>query len=122
MDIEKNERINALFEFYQPLLTKKQNEYIQLYYADDYSLGEIAEEFEVSRQAVYDNIHRSEKAMESYEAKLGLVARYQKERAVLADICRSVKALRTDENSAAIRDILARLVPLLGSSEYGREV
>ena len=28
MDIEKNERINALFEFYQPLLTKKQNEYI----------------------------------------------------------------------------------------------
>ena len=122
MDIEKNERINALFEFYQPLLTKKQNEYIQLYYADDYSLGEIAEEFEVSRQAVYDNIHRSEKAMESYEAKLGLVARYQKERAVLADICRSVKALRTDENNAAVRDILARLVPLLGSSEYGREV
>ena len=53
MDIEKNERINALFEFYQPLLTKKQNEYIQLYYADDYSLGEIAEGFEVSRQAVY---------------------------------------------------------------------
>ena len=51
MDIEKNERINALFEFYQPLLTKKQNEYIQLYYADDYSLGEIAEGFEVSRQA-----------------------------------------------------------------------
>ena len=77
MDIEKNERINALFEFYQPLLTKKQNEYIQLYYADDYSLGEIAEEFEVSRQAVYDNIKRTEKILESYEDKLHLYADFE---------------------------------------------
>ena len=77
MDIEKNERINELFEFYQPLLTKKQNEYIQLYYADDYSLGEIAEEFEVSRQAVYDNIKRTEKILESYEDKLHLYADFE---------------------------------------------
>lgn len=52
MELEKNERVNALFAFYQPLLTSKQNDYLQLYYADDYSLGEIAEEFQVSRQAV----------------------------------------------------------------------
>ena len=56
MEIEKNYRINSLFEFYQPLLTKKQNDYLELYYGDDYSLGEIAENFHVSRQAVYDNI------------------------------------------------------------------
>ena len=37
-------------------LTDKQMNYIELYYADDYSLAEIAEEFGVSRQAVYDNI------------------------------------------------------------------
>lgn len=78
MDIEKNERINALFEFYQPLLTAKQNEYIQLYYADDYSLGEIAEEFDVSRQAVYDNIKRTEKILEGYETKLHLYADFEK--------------------------------------------
>ena len=42
MEIEKNYRINSLFEFYQPLLTKKQNEYMDLYYGNDYSLGEIA--------------------------------------------------------------------------------
>lgn len=42
MEIEKNYRINSLFEFYQPLLTKKQNDYLELYYGDDYSLGEIA--------------------------------------------------------------------------------
>ncbi len=62
MELEKNNYINSLFEFYEPLLTKKQANYIELYYADDYSLGEIAEEYNVSRQAVYDNIRRSEKS------------------------------------------------------------
>ncbi len=72
MELEKNNYINSLFEFYQPLLTKKQSDYIQLYYADDYSLGEIAQDFNVSRQAVYDNIRRSEKILESYEKELDL--------------------------------------------------
>lgn len=61
-----------MFEFYEPLLTKKQANYIELYYADDYSLGEIAEEYNVSRQAVYDNIRRSEKILQAYEDKLNL--------------------------------------------------
>ena len=60
MEIEKTNRMNALFEFYAALLTDKQMNYIELYYADDYSLAEIAEEFGVSRQAVYDNIKRTE--------------------------------------------------------------
>lgn len=77
MEIEKNERINSLFEFYQPLLTEKQNQYLELYYADDFSLGEIAENFNVSRQAVYDNIKRTEKILEAYEAKLHLDAEFQ---------------------------------------------
>ncbi len=64
MELEKNERVNALFAFYQPLLTTKQNDYLQLYYADDFSLGEIAEEFAVSRQAVYAHIRRTEKILE----------------------------------------------------------
>lgn len=76
MEIEKNNRINSLFEFYSTLLTEKQMNYIELYYADDYSLGEIAEEFEVSRQAVYDNIKRTEKLLESYEQKLHLYSNY----------------------------------------------
>ncbi|AVK60310.1 putative DNA-binding protein [Lactobacillus sp. CBA3606] len=72
MEIAKNYRINSLFEFYEPLLTNKQKSYIQLYYGDDYSLGEIAAEFAVSRQAVYDNIKRTEKILEDYETKLHL--------------------------------------------------
>ena len=63
MEIEKTNRMNARFEFYAALLTDKQMNYIELYYADDYSLAEIAEEFDVSRQAVYDNIKRTEKVL-----------------------------------------------------------
>ena len=76
MEIEKTNRMNALFEFYAALLTDKQMNYIELYYADDYSLAEIAEEFGVSRQAVYDNIKRSEKIFEDYEMKLHMYSDY----------------------------------------------
>ena len=76
MEIEKTNRMNALFEFYAALLTDKQMNYIEVYYADDYSLAEIAEEFGVSRQAVYDNIKRTEKILEDYEMKLHMYSDY----------------------------------------------
>lgn len=76
MEIEKTNRMNALFEFYAALLTDKQMNYIELYYADNYSLAEIAEEFGVSRQAVYDNIKRTEKILETYEMKLHMYSDY----------------------------------------------
>lgn len=72
MELEKTNRINALFDFYEGLLTNKQMQYIGSYYRDDYSLGEIAENFNVSRQAVYDNIKRTEQTLENYESKLHL--------------------------------------------------
>lgn len=76
MEIEKTNRMNALFEFYAALLTDKQMNYIELYYADDYSLAEIAEEYQVSRQAVYDNIKRTERILEDYERKLHMYSDY----------------------------------------------
>ena len=76
MEIEKTNRMNALFEFYAALLTDKQMNYIELYSADAYSLAEIAEEFGVRRQAVYDNIKRTEKILEAYEMKLHMYSDY----------------------------------------------
>ncbi|MBE4908756.1 putative DNA-binding protein [Bacillus luteolus] len=75
--LEKTTRINYLFDFYQSLLTPKQRSYMILYYLDDFSLGEIAEEYEVSRQAVYDNIRRTEVMLEEYEEKLLLFQKFQ---------------------------------------------
>jgi len=86
MEIEKTTRMNALFEFYAALLTDKQMNYIELYYADDYSLAEIAEEFGVSRQAVYDNIKRTEKILEDYEMKLHMYSDYIVRSQILEEI------------------------------------
>ncbi|WP_096435437.1 putative DNA-binding protein [Alteribacter populi] len=84
--IEKTIRINYLYDFYQSLLTDKQNKYMRMYYLDDWSLGEIAEHFEVSRQAVYDNIRRTEALLEEYEEKLSLLGRYQERNRLLKQL------------------------------------
>ena len=75
--LEKTTRMNYLYDFYYSLLTQKQQSYMSLYYLDDYSLGEIAEEYDISRQAVYDNIKRTEAMLEAYEEKLGLFQKFQ---------------------------------------------
>lgn len=75
--LEKTTRMNYLYDFYQSLLTPKQQSYMSLYYLDDFSLGEIAEEYDVSRQAVYDNIKRTEAMLEEYEEKLLLFQKFQ---------------------------------------------
>lgn len=75
--LEKTTRMNYLYDFYCSLLTPKQQSYMSLYYLDDYSLGEIAEEYDISRQAVYDNIKRTETMLEEYEKKLRLLEKFQ---------------------------------------------
>ncbi|RFU63309.1 putative DNA-binding protein [Peribacillus glennii] len=92
--LEKTTRINYLFDFYQSLLTEKQKSYMALYYLDDYSLGEIAEEYEVSRQAVYDNIKRTEAMLEEYEAKLLLFQKFQERNKWISDL----KAMAEKDN------------------------
>lgn len=82
--LEKTTRINYLFDFYQALLTPKQRNYMEMYYLEDYSLGEISELFHVSRQAVYDNIKRTEAMLESYEEKLHLYEKFE-QRSVLIE-------------------------------------
>lgn len=59
------------------LLTDKQRTFLKYYFHDDYSLGEIAAEFEISRQAVYEHVKRAEQALEGYEQKLGLLRRHE---------------------------------------------
>lgn len=84
--VEKVAQMAMLYDFYGQLLTEKQQQLIELYYHHDLSLGEIAEEYGVSRQAVHDLLKRTERILVEYESKLNLVAKYLKEREVLAEI------------------------------------
>jgi predicted DNA-binding protein YlxM (UPF0122 family) len=96
MMLEKTTRMNYLYDFYYSLLTPKQQSYMSLYYLDDYSLGEIAEEYDVSRQAVYDNIKRTEAMLEEYEEKLLLLQKFQER----TKLVRDMKVVLNEENSS----------------------
>lgn len=75
--LEKKQRVNLLMDCYMDLLTDKQQEYLTLYYAEDLSLSEIAEDLNVSRNAVYDNLKRAVHLLEEYEEKLHLLYKHQ---------------------------------------------
>jgi predicted DNA-binding protein YlxM (UPF0122 family) len=68
-------RIGILMDLYGGLLTERQRRYVQMHFNEDLSFGEIARTHNVSRQAIHDAVKHAEKALESYESKLGLMAR-----------------------------------------------
>ncbi len=71
------EYINELLPFYLTLLTDKQQQIVQLYYYENYSLSEIAENLDVSRNAVYDTLKKSTGIIKKYEEKLQLKRDFQ---------------------------------------------
>nr|WP_071318672.1 putative DNA-binding protein [Anaerobacillus isosaccharinicus]MBA5587367.1 putative DNA-binding protein [Anaerobacillus isosaccharinicus]QOY34440.1 putative DNA-binding protein [Anaerobacillus isosaccharinicus] len=107
--LEKTLRMNYLYDFYQSLLTTKQRQYMQLYYLDDWSLGEIAEEYEVSRQAVYDNIKRTENMLEEYEEKLSLFSKFEERSTLIKNLKTAIEKDATTESILLIVDSLERL-------------
>ncbi len=77
-----------LYDFYGELLTKHQRQIYENIVNDDLSLGEIAEELGVSRQAVHDIVKRCDKTLQGYEEKLRLIARFQSIKAKIEKINR----------------------------------
>ncbi|MCM3356959.1 MULTISPECIES: putative DNA-binding protein [unclassified Psychrobacillus] len=103
--IEKTTRMNFLFDFYQALLTDKQRSYMQLYYLDDLSLGEIAEEYNISRQAVYDNIRRTEMMLEEYEEKLNLFSKFEKRQ----ETTKQLMQIANEQSSEELTQLIEQL-------------
>ena len=74
--MSKDLSINMLMDFYSELLTEEQREALELYYNDDFSLAEIAQHMDISRQGVRDFIKRGEKQLFEFESALNLAARF----------------------------------------------
>ncbi len=100
--------VNLLYDFYGPLLTDRQQQLLELYYEQNYSLGEIAGELSVSRQAVHDTLKRAEESLEHFEQKLNLAARYLNDRNRIED---ALAAL--DDLAGGREEALTRLRQLL---------
>ncbi len=88
-------RMTMLFDFYGELLTQRQREFFDLYYNEDLSLAEIAENEGISRQGVRDVIVRAEAAMQEIEDKTGIIRRFEAQRPHLDAIIAAAGEIRT---------------------------
>lgn len=104
-DLERTMRMNYLYDFYQTLLTEKQQKYIELYYLEDFQFSEIAEAMDVTRQAVYDNLKRSRDLLEHYEETLSMYKNFNKR----LELYKDLKEALGDDTSTEVKDILNRL-------------
>lgn len=75
-----------LFDYYGDLLTERQKLCFDMHYNQDLSLGEIAQELSISRQAVYDNLSRTEALLKNMEEKTGCVSRDMQLRKAMTQI------------------------------------
>ena len=106
-DIDRVEYASMLFDFYGSLLSGSQNEVMALYHEDNLSLSEIAEEIGQTRQAVHYTLRKAEKALESYEEKLGLVATYKENRQLAKE---AVSLIETSGIPASYAESLKRII------------
>lgn len=83
--VGKNLEIGLLLDLYGKLLTDKQFEVLDLYYNDDLSLAEIAEQYDISRQGVHDAMKRGEELLVGYEKTLGLEAQQKAQLEMLTE-------------------------------------
>ena len=84
MELDKTELMNNLLDLYGGLLTENQLNVMELYYMNDLSLSEIAEELNVTRSAVHDTLKKASAMLEMYESKLGLLVK-EKEKILLLE-------------------------------------
>ena len=90
-------RMALLFDFYGDMLTDRQKEFYDLYYNEDLSLSEIAENYGISRQGVRDVIVRAEAALTELEDKTGIIRRFH----VMQD---QLKGIQADVDTIAARN------------------
>lgn len=95
--------LTLLFDCYSGLLTEKQRSFFDMYYNNDLSLSEIAEEAGISRQGVYDAIVRAEQSLRSVEEKTGCAARELRYARVLDEISLAARQLSQFPNDTVSR-------------------
>ena len=105
-------RMTLLFDFYGEMLTDRQKEFYDLYYNEDLSLTEIAENYDMSRQGVRDAIVRAQATLEELEEKTGIVKRFQEQKRQLEEIESLAQAARSASGDPTVNDYLRRIQEL----------
>lgn len=98
-----------LLDFYGNLLTERTRGMLELHFDEDISLSEIAEQMDISRQAVHDGVARGLATLEGYERKLGLIGRFRSQRSRLEEAIGLIGSGRGPEAIAALETLKREL-------------
>ena len=107
--MEKKVQISMLCQIYGSLLTEKQLEILQDYYDNDLSLAEIAENHNVTRQAVRDNIKKGEKRLFEYEKKLNFMKRTLEQEKKIEKVLVQLTKIQSDYSDKKVNKILEQV-------------
>ena len=110
--MEKNIEISILSQIYKDILTEKQFVILDQYYNNDYSLSEIAENYNITRQAVRDNIKNGESKLYDLENKLGIMKKNEKQQKIIEDIITKLDNLEIKDKEK-INSIKIELMKLI---------
>ncbi len=101
--MEKNLEIGTLLDFYADLLTENQRQALNLYYNEDFSLSEIAEQQGITRQGVRDTIQKAQTQLFELEKKLCLSRKFKDIREKVQSIIDCVDKLSSETNFSTIK-------------------
>ena len=104
--IEEKVKMSILCQLYGKLLTEKQYEVLDDYYNNDLSLSEIAENLEITRQAVRDNIKKGENKLLEYEEKLGIMKKVMEQEEKIAVILSEITKIKSKSSDKEVERIL----------------
>ena len=99
---EKNLQIGYLLDFYGGILPQRKREITELYYNDDLSLSEVAEQFGITRQAVRETVKKVEEELFFYEERLGLLAKFREAQShtdTALSLCRELSEAKSGDGT-----------------------
>lgn len=103
-------QIALLLDFYGNALTERQRRTAEMYFQEDLSLAEIADETGITRQGVRDGLKKAENALFGLEEKLGIAARFRKQKKALAEAKAAAEQLpESDEKHRILSAVLTAM-------------
>ena len=107
--MEKNVEISILCQLYGKLLTEKQYEILNDYYNNDLSLSEIAQNSEITRQAVRDILKKGEKKLFEYEEKLNFMKRTLNQEKKITKVLAELTKIQKDYSDKQVASVLENI-------------
>lgn len=113
--MDKNIKISILCQIYGKLLTEKQYQVLDDYYNNDLSLSEIAENLNITRQAVRDNIKKGENKLFEYEEKLNVMKKTIEQEEKIAIVLSEIAKIQSKSSDKEVGKILEHIHNVLVS-------